>query len=143
MRRKVNEAESAALLWLLVIGTILGLVVKVAESMGWGVFISAIILVLGFCFWIERKKQADRVKYLRNKYQNEDLVSQILNGRFWQGQTSEQLIDSIGQPVGIDEKHLKTKHKQIWKYNRRGQNRFGLRITLENGIVIGWDQKAS
>ena len=51
------------------------------------------------------------------------------------------LIDSLGQPQDIDTKVLKTKKKEIWKYNHNGGNRFGLRITLDNDIVVGWDQK--
>jgi hypothetical protein len=31
--------------------------------------------------------------------------------------------------------------KEIWKYNHSGGNRYGLRITIENGEVIGWDKK--
>ena len=60
---------------------------------------------------------------------------------FWQGQTEEQLLDSLGKPKDIDQKVLKTKTKEIWKYNETGKNRYALKITLENGKVVGWDQK--
>jgi hypothetical protein len=60
---------------------------------------------------------------------------------FWQGQTQEQLLDSLGRPADTDTKVLKTKTKEIWKYNRVGKNRFGLRVTVENGVVVGWDKK--
>ena len=64
-----------------------------------------------------------------------------MNKNFWQGQTAEQLIDSLGRPEDIDQKILKTKKKEIWKYNHQGGNRYGLRITLDNDHVVGWDQK--
>jgi len=75
------------------------------------------------------------------KYQDDEIVQSIMNRSFWQGQTSEQLRDSLGNPVDIDEKILKTKKKEIWKYNPQGGNRFGLRITLDDDVVIGWEQK--
>jgi hypothetical protein len=41
----------------------------------------------------------------------------------------------------VDRKLLKTMKREIWKYNPRGVNRYGLRITLDNDIVSGWDHK--
>jgi len=60
---------------------------------------------------------------------------------FWQGQTSDQLLESLGSPKDVDKKLLATRKREVWKYNRRGVNRYGLRITLDNDIVAGWDQK--
>jgi hypothetical protein len=37
---------------------------------------------------------------------------------------------------------MKTKTKEVWKYHQRGANRYGLKITLENGRVVGWENKA-
>ena len=44
---------------------------------------------------------------------------------------------------GEDElKPQKTKIKEVYKYNKVGNtNNYGLRITLENGLVTGWDDK--
>ena len=75
------------------------------------------------------------------KYQDEALVEKLMKCSFWQGQSSDQLLDSIGNPEDIDEKVLKTKKKEVWKYNHQSGNRYGLRITLDNDIVVGWDQK--
>tara|TARA_Y100000782_G_scaffold36115_1_gene40417 strand:+ start:43681 stop:43917 length:237 start_codon:yes stop_codon:yes gene_type:complete len=75
------------------------------------------------------------------KYHDEKIVNALMDKSFWQGQTAEQLMDSLGKPQDIDQKVLKTKKKEIWKYNHRGSNRYGLRITLDNDIVVGWDQK--
>jgi hypothetical protein len=36
---------------------------------------------------------------------------------------------------------LKTKRKAVWKYAHRGGNRYGLRITVENNAVVGWDER--
>ncbi|WP_145004821.1 DUF2845 domain-containing protein [Pseudomonas oryzihabitans] len=82
-----------------------------------------------------------RRKELMAKYGDEVIVNKIMNKMFWQGQTPEQLIDSIGRPLDTDQRVMKTKVKEVWKYNRTGKGRYALRITLENGVVVGWDSK--
>ncbi|MEE9332139.1 MAG: hypothetical protein V3U89_07910 [Methylophilaceae bacterium] len=79
--------------------------------------------------------------WLTLKYKDEDLVDELLNETFWQGQTAEQLRDSLGEPLDIDQKVLKTKVKEVWKYEQAGKNRYALKITLDDGVVVGWDQK--
>lgn len=69
------------------------------------------------------------------------LLPKSIAHRYWHGQTAEQLVDSIGSPLGVDKKLLKTMKQEVWKYNSRGINRYGLRITLDNDIVSGWDHK--
>jgi len=78
---------------------------------------------------------------LTMKYKDEQLVQDLLDETFWQGQTAEQLRDSLGEPLDIDQKVLKTKTKEIWKYQQTGKNRYALKITLDDGVVVSWDQK--
>ncbi|OUD11714.1 DUF2845 domain-containing protein [Thioflexithrix psekupsensis] len=75
------------------------------------------------------------------KYGNVEIVDMIMKKMFWQGQTTEQLIDSLGKPLDIDKKVMKTKTKETWKYNKTGRGRYALRIILEDGYVVGWDNK--
>jgi hypothetical protein len=83
------------------------------------------------------------IKYLKNKYDNDMwIVNAIDNGKFWQGQSAEQLIDSIGRPLAIDKQVLKTKTKETWKYQRLRKGQYGLRLFLENDFVVGWDKKS-
>ena len=63
--------------------------------------------------------------------------------KFWTGQTEEMLAESLGPPVAVDKQVLKTKRKEIWKYGETKKNQFSLRITLENGRVVSWDQKSA
>ncbi|WP_394752272.1 hypothetical protein [Crenothrix sp.] len=82
------------------------------------------------------------ISYLKNKYDNDMLVvDAIVDRQFWTGQTSEQLIDSIGRPIVIDRKILKTRTKEIWKYYKIRKDQYALKITLEDGYVVGWDDK--
>lgn len=78
---------------------------------------------------------------LTMKYKDEALVQDLLDEMFWQGQTAEQLRDALGEPLDIDQRVLKTKVKEVWKYEQTGKNRYGLKITLDDGVVVSWDQK--
>lgn len=79
---------------------------------------------------------------LMKKYGDKTLVDRLMRRMVWEGQTSEQLIDSIGRPVQVDEKVMKAKTRETWKYNQRSRTRFGMRVTVEDGVVVGWDKKA-
>lgn len=142
MARKSSKTEGALIALFLIVGIPIWLVSKVVDSVGW---ITPIVLIIGFIFaaaLYKRKKHNDRVSSLMEKYNDQEIVDRIIGGYFWQGQTEEQLIDSIGHPSAKDNKVLKTAVRQVWKYNQRGKNRYGLRVTVENGLVIGWDNKA-
>ncbi len=152
MARRMTKAESQLVGWAAIIGLPIYGVYKLGESIGWAWFMSGIVVVVGGYFWYrskrEKARQLELVRQeqarhaeLLNKYGDQKLVDAIMARSYWQGQTAEQLRDSLGHPVDIDEKVLKTKQKEIWKYHHIGGNRFGLRIMLENNQVVGWDEK--
>ena len=87
-----------------------------------------------------QKAQRDRER-IYEKYGRTEIAENILNKILWVGETTEQLIDSLGSPQDTDEKVLKTKKKETWKYYHKGANRYGLRITIENNVIVGWDEK--
>lgn len=113
----------------------------------------ALLIVIGlissaYSRRVEREKKEAELERLRHKreslllkYKDPELVDRLMRQAVWQGETEEQLRDSLGPPLDIDQKVLKTKKKEIWKYNATGVNRYGVRITVENGIVVGWDVK--
>jgi len=102
-----------------------------------GLLVVVIILVGMASAAAEKKRRED----IYRKYGHTELAEAIIAKKVWQGQTTEQLEDSLGNPADTDEKVLKTKTKVIWKYHHKGGNRYGLRITVENGEVVGWDEK--
>ncbi len=105
---------------------------------------SAMVIVVGVAGYVfyKRNRLKHRTEYLDAKYKDAAVVQLILRHRFWQGQTSGQLRDALGNPAQVDTNLLKTRKREIWKYRQRGVNRFGLRITLDDDIVVGWDEKA-
>jgi hypothetical protein len=96
-----------------------------------------IVAVIAFKNYLTKKRR----ETLLAKYHDGIVVERIMNGTIWQGMSQEQLIDSWGSPVAKDQKIYKTKTAETFKYNQTGKNRFGSRVHVENGIVVGWDKK--
>ena len=72
----------------------------------WGFFIFFSICVIIFylkCFghFIKVKTTRNRMYKLMLKYNDEEIVSRILNQSFWIGQTASQLRDSLGKPLRL------------------------------------------
>jgi len=141
MAKRITKAESKAIMWLIIIGLPIYGVMQLGESVGWVFFVILVVAVIGLVIWYQLVKNKKRGEELMEKYQDSELVEALMSRSFWQGQTSEQLTDSLGPPQDIDQKILKTKKKEVWKYNHQGGNRYGLRITLDDDKVVGWDQK--
>ncbi|MDR3353362.1 MAG: hypothetical protein LBO00_10270 [Zoogloeaceae bacterium] len=114
-----------------------------------GIIITIIVVAI-FFLWIKAKNKKKallefeaRKQFLIDKYNNIDVVQQILNSEYWIGQTVEQLEDSLGVPAAIDSTKLKTKTKETWKYGEVRKGQFRLRINIENGKVVGWADKSA
>ena len=110
--------------------------------------VAAIALIIGrsiLASAAQKKEREERRRahaaYIYGKYGHSKVAEDILNQVIWTGESGEQLRDSLGRPIDIDQKVLKTKKKEVWKYAQTGTNRFGLRITLDNDVVVGWDEK--
>ena len=99
--------------------------------------VGALVFVALVCVWgyLQRRKQ------LTEKYGDPEIARRMMKRVLWQGETQEQLLESLGTPADIDQKILKTKSKEVWKYRPAGKNRFGLKVTLDNGVVVAWDMK--
>jgi uncharacterized membrane protein len=140
MARRSSSAEASLLALAVVIGLPIYLATKVIDVTGWVLPVVVVVVIIGLVIASRANKLRKRLDALRSKYP-EEIVQRILGGQIWQGQTEEQLIDAIGSPAEVDTKVLKTMQREIWKYGRISAKRFRLRITVENGMVAGWDQK--
>lgn len=142
MAKRTSKSDAALIVLVIIISLPIFFVSKLVVSVGWVIPIIVVVAIIGFAIWYQQDKKKKRLEYLRSKYHDEEIVQKIIGGFIWQGQSEAQLKDSMGDPVAIDRAVLKTKTKETWKYNQQGVNRFGLRVTVENGYVIGWDKKA-
>ena len=127
---------------------ILGLIALAAvnsfiESVGWTAIGVGAVVLIGGTLGVLYLQQSRKYQRLMEKYdQDVELVNQIMSREIWIGQSAEQLRDSIGRPEGIDEKHLKTRKREVWKYHSTGKNRYKLRITLDDDVVAVIDKKS-
>jgi len=142
MARRSIKAEGALIVLAIMIGLPIYLVSRVFEMIGWMTPVAIMIAAVLMVWFYKYSQKQKRLAYLRAKYNDEDVVQKIYAGHVWQGQSEEQLRDSLGKPNAIDNKLLKTMTREIWKYHPSGINRYRLRITVDNGRVAGWDQKA-
>lgn len=82
-----------------------------------------------------------RWAYLAGRF-GPDAAQKIWTGQLWVGETAEMLIESLGPPLERDEKLSRSRVLHTYKYRPLpGHNRWGLRIELENGCVVGWEAK--
>lgn len=92
-------------------------------------------------FFRQRSRGQQRVLFLRSRYLDGEIAERIIAGQMWQGQSSEQLVDALGRPKSIEQKVFKARKREVWKYDHRGGNRYGLRVIMEDGVVVGWEAK--
>jgi hypothetical protein len=143
MAERKNKLDDAFLGIAIVIAGIAWIAGKVTDTIG-VVTPIVIVVLLVVCFaWHKRVQRRKRIEYLFAKYGDQAIVDCILRQQLWQGETAPQLLDSIGSPFSIDRRVMATRKREIWKYNRTGRGRYGLRITLDNDVVIEIDQKTS
>ena len=144
MSRQKNSIDSGTMGLLIIVGILWAVGTAIVNALrspdGWvliAIVAGAIILII----MLKAAARKRKLEYLMGKYGDETIVANIYHHRFWRGQTAEQLSDSLGQPHAKDDKLLKTIKREVWKYNRTGVNRYGLRVTLDNDIVTTWDHK--
>ena len=75
------------------------------------------------------------------RYGDVTMVDTMMAGQIARGMTLDMVLDVWGTPADMDETVLKTKTKRELKYDQKGKNRFGTRVYLENGEVVGWETK--
>jgi hypothetical protein len=102
----------------------------------------ALLAVAVLVFLFARWALAQRRKHLIERYGDAETADRIMKAMFWRGQTAEQLRDALGKPADIDQTVLKTKVKEIWKYQPTGKRRYAVKITLDDGVVVGWEDKS-
>jgi hypothetical protein len=108
----------------------------------WLVYLIAIFVALVLGSWLLKKAmRALRYKLLMGRYKHPEFVASIMDGQIMRGMSKDMVVDVWGDPEDLDEVALKTKTKTEMKYDEKGKNRYGTRVHLEDGIVVGWETK--
>jgi hypothetical protein len=136
MARRKSKNESALITLAIIVGLPLWAISKITDSIGAGAFITSIIVIITAIIFYFIRKRAKRLAYLRAKYSDEAVVQRIMGRKLWQGQTTEQLLDSVGRPPSIDSNLLKTRKREVWKYHPSGKGRYRTRVTLDDDVVV-------
>ena len=101
----------------------------------------AVVALFGAATAIRVLLRGMRRSSLMKRFGDGAMVDTIMEGRIAKGMSSDMVIAAWGEPADMDETVLKTKSKHEMKYDQTGKNRFGKRVYLEDGTVVGWEIK--
>lgn len=117
--------------------------------------LSAIALVgAGIGYFVIRRKLAARAairaaadaeaykQSLLSRF-GEEGATCILAGRLWVGAPIEAVVELLGDPVDTDEKVTAKVTRRTLKYVSQGGDAYGLRVTVDDERVSGWDDKVN
>jgi len=113
----------------------------------WLVVLGAAVVILLFILSSRAKRERlarereVRQNMLLAKYGDTQIVNDILNGSIRQGMTMDMVLEAWGKPAAIDHKVYRTKTKDVLKYGPGPRRSFASRVTVEDGIVVGWEQR--
>lgn len=89
----------------------------------------------------EKQRRIARLQDLAARFGLDD-AHRIIRREIWKGQSAAALLEARGKPMDVDERVMKNKTRHVYKYNPTGVNRFALRVTLEDDVVVGWEDKS-
>ena len=108
----------------------------------WGVTAAWWAFGLGLLYFVGKlAARWLRKMLLMRRFGDAEMVQTILEGRIAQGMSPEMVVAAWGKPTDLDEMVMKTKTKAEMKYDQEDKNRFGTRVYIENGSVVGWETK--
>lgn len=101
--------------------------------------VGVVLLIVGTGRVLAAKRIEERFQFLMGKYNHAEIACRIMDNQLWRGQTAEQLVDMRGEHA-VRKKEMKKNMTKVetWKYEQTGKNRFNVKITLENDIVVSW-----
>ncbi len=134
MRKRTRQRLIRSIPLLLVVIAIWWLLSTALSILFW--LVLAAVVVLWGIPWL---REFIRTRRLEAKYGPGPELNDILNQVIWSGETAEQVRDSLGEPQALESLARKTKKKEIWKYGHEGGNRYRLRVTLDDDVVVSWD----
>lgn len=87
-----------------------------------------------------RARAEAHLEALVEKY-GAEVAEKIIFEKVWMGATADMVRDALGRPEDVDQKVSKRGSRETWKYHRTGKGRFALKVSLDDGVVTGWEGK--
>lgn len=88
-----------------------------------------------------RKALKNKAKLLMVKNEDRIRAERLAKNTPQMGQKRSEILLILGEPSGIDTKVTKRCKIEVLKYQPYGYNRYKLKITLKDGVVIEWDKR--
>jgi hypothetical protein len=86
----------------------------------------------------ERRERRERLVAMFGQ----DGADHVFHRKLWIGAPEAAAIEAFGPPDEVEERALKTKTKRILKYRDALHSaRYSVKVTIENGAVVGWEDK--
>ena len=137
----MGSAMLSAIFGFLILAVIVMVLFQVTFWVAVGIIAVTIVVFVILTILLSQVSRKRRRNELLQKYGDQNIVERIMSGDVWQGMTRDQLVDCLGQPLAIDQKVDGHKLTEICKYKRDGTNRFRLRVSVRDGVVVGWQQR--
>ena len=81
-----------------------------------------------------------RQQHLVEKY-GVDGAAKVNARELWRGAPVDAVIEMFGQPLDVDEVVSKKRVRRVLKYFQIRSNAYGLKVTVDDGFVTGWDRR--
>jgi len=111
------------------------------------IFVLALGGVWAFLAWERRRRVRHIAKQEKIRWDGlcqrfgPEIAGRIWRRELWLGMSPEMVREIHGPPVAIEEQVSASRVRHIMKYRHMGGLRFGLRINVEDGAVVGWEDK--
>lgn len=90
-------------------------------------------------FDAEKRIELDRIwRTLVEKF-DEETARRVLDSELRIGDSREVVEAIFGEPEDVSERVMKSKTRHVLKYGRLNARSFAMKITLEDDVVVGWD----
>ena len=87
---------------------------------------------------IDRRAEAEETSARRRAPLGAELLNRLAT-EDWMGLTGDQISAYLGEPTSKDTRVSESRTTEIWRYEHMGSNRDDTRITVEGGVVTGWE----
>lgn len=87
---------------------------------------------------VRAEESLEQARLLREADATREHERRTAASRLARGMARAELIRTLGEPDAVDERVMKKTTKHVFKYFPAGKNKYRLKVTLEDGVVVSW-----